>query len=160
MDLVNKDFVRLSKTDILVMLANEDKVINDDLTKILKAILKYENGKTFISDIYVNKNSVYLSNVINKYGLIIKRQTLANALIYAMCEDNMDVANQIKKDINVEYVEAEQLGDTLSYVLEHSLDINEVFGNEKSRLIFDDQKQELIESTFTNYSKENSDIKR
>ena len=145
MELVNFEYIKIEKIDIFNELLNYSEANNDYMKnyfqKLLDTILKYEKeSKKFIKDIYLHRSDFTIKEVRN---MPIKRQTVINAYVYANIYNDVFWKDEIGNYILKKEVTLDELFNTVNYILEHSIDINEYFDGEIPRYIYNSQEDKI-----------------
>lgn len=73
----------------------------------------------------------------------LTRNSIFNATLFAINENNLDVAEKLKEYFSKDKIYKEEMSDLFSYVLEHNIDMNEYFNGERQKLIYTDSDCKL-----------------
>ena len=141
MELVTRNYIKATKTDIFNMLIkySYDKALECDLKNILKLILDYEQANNYnsVCEFYINKSNKFFQRIIQiiyNNNLPIKRQSIINASVYALYNNEIDIAKKLTKYFSYNEINPLYLNELKDYVLDHSLNINEYFNGENDKL--------------------------
>ena len=144
MELVNKKYIKIDRFDIfgeqLKATEQNDKQKSIYFGKLIRSLLDYEKEeKKFIKSIYINNESNFVKKHVNFDEVIIKRQTIINAILLLMIKNETDIALKLKTFLHKDKIFISELGDMLHYVLDHNVDINEYFNGEQAKIIYNEQ---------------------
>lgn len=156
MKFISKFYVKINKQDLL------DKKINNQVSpaveSLLSAIESYERESFELVDcFYLSVVSKYYNKLLDVFYLTIEKQSITNAFLYALCMSESEKALKLAPFISQNEVDYKDLGPLLNYVLDHSLDFDELLDGEQEKLIFDDEtdsfKKGFIHNGFNNQKK-------
>ncbi len=140
MDLINNNFVRISRSDmfnILLKMSNDD--VFEETRVLLLKLLSYEaSNDEYAHDIYFSVDSKFVKTLVGHYPLCIKRQTLLNSCFHAARLNEYDILFKLGMLLPMFEVPLDNMGDLSDFVLTHSINPNEYFDGEKDRIIYDD----------------------
>jgi hypothetical protein len=82
MELVNNDFAKVDKVDLLYLTTDDSsKGVAD---KLLKDVLQYEKeNNTYVGEFYLSTDGLYYHDLNNVNKFMVSRKSLLNALNYA-----------------------------------------------------------------------------
>ncbi|MBP3766090.1 MAG: hypothetical protein J6G98_02810 [Bacilli bacterium] len=136
MELVNKDYVYLSKFDIFDNMnkAFEKKELDmyNYFQNLTDNLFRYEKYNKFVDSLYIPVSEI--SNI----KVLISRQTILNAYLYSNINKDFLISTDLEKFLSKRYISCEELGSLSDYVLMHGMDINEYYDGEIKRLIYMD----------------------
>ena len=137
MELVNNDFAKVDKVDLLYLTTDDSsKGVAD---KLLKDVLQYEKeNNTYVGEFYLSTDSLYYHNLNNVNKFMVSRKSLLNALNYAGYTLAWDVILKLQPFISKKQVFLEELGNLSDFVMNHSMDFNEFCDGQEKKLIFDE----------------------
>lgn len=144
MELINNEYIKLDRLDIfggqIEAFEENNKQKSKYYSNLIALLFDYEEvQKKFLKSIYINKESSLVKKYINFDNIVITRQTIINALLLAMINDETDIALNLQPFLKKNKIFINDLGDLLNYVLEHSIDINEYFNGEQVKIIYNEQ---------------------
>lgn len=150
MELINNKYVKFSNFDLCYQQVKGSEIGDESreiyFNKIMMVLLDYQRAKkNHISYIYINKDNFYIQQILEKSEIMISRQTVLNALVFATFNNDIDIMRQLSLLISKKKFLPKELGNLLDYVLSHSMDINEYFDGEEPRIIYNDQENRLEE---------------
>lgn len=93
-----------------------------------------EHRERKIEDIYVRIDSLKEPDILNVSNFPISK-SLLNAILYASFVGDIETIQKLSVLMHEKEVMPSELGDMLSYVLEHSVDFNEWLNGECERFI-------------------------
>ena len=137
MELVNKDFAKVDKVDLLYLTTDDSsKGVAD---KLLKDVLQYEKeNNTYVGEFYLSTDGLYYHDLNNVNKFMVSRKSLLNALNYAGYTLAWDVILKLQPFISKKQVFLEELGNLSDFVMDHSMDFNEFCDGQEEKLIFDE----------------------
>lgn len=154
MELINKEYIKIDKSDLFLeqvrASSNGNKFNLKFFQDLTRTIYDYEkkNHRT-INELYIKTDSPCYKELSKTIQFTIKRQTIINAMIFAIMNNQTNIALQLKEYIKQNEIVPNQLGNLSDYVLINSKNINEVFNGEKDKFIYNDTKNEIeIGKTF------------
>lgn len=143
MELVNKKYIKLDKFDVYGRLVKSTGK-EEYSANLIRLMFDFEKEKKyFIREFYLDKNSKKINKLIDVNNLPIKRDIIRNAIIFAILSNNFDIAEKLKKFLFEIQVYPYELGDLLDYVLENSIDINEYYNGEMTKIIYNENLNEI-----------------
>lgn len=144
MELVNKEFAKLDKIDLICLMSDES---NNVVSGLLNTIIQYETiNNNYVGEFYINTNGIYFNELNNIHKFMISRNSLLNAFIYAGYNHDLEELFKLNNYISSKYVSLEELGNLSDYVLCHSIDFDEYCDGEKEKLIFDEVSNTFIKN--------------
>lgn len=145
MELINNNFIKLSKFDILLEIQNSENIVKlNFFQRLLHVILEYERvQKEFVDFVYISIKDLSSLNIFNLNQIPLTRNSIFNATLFAINENNLDVAQKLKEYFSKEKIYKEEMPELFSYVLEHNIDMNEYFSGERQKLIYSDSDCKL-----------------
>lgn len=137
MELVNNDFAKVDKVDLLYLTTDDSsKGVAD---KLLKDVLQYEKeNNTYVGEFYLSTDGLYYHDLNNVNKFMVSRKSLLNALNYAGYTLAWDVILKLQPFISKKQVFLEELGNLSDFVMDHSMDFNEFCDGQEKKLIFDE----------------------
>lgn len=137
MELVNNDFAKVDKVDLLYLTTDDSsKGVAD---KLLKDVLQYEKeNNTYVGEFYLSTDGLYYHDLNNVNKFMVSRKSLLNALNYAGYTLAWDVILKLQPFISKKKVFLEELGNLSDFVMDHSMDFNEFCDGQEKKLIFDE----------------------
>lgn len=137
MELVNNDFAKVDKVDLLYLTTDDSsKGVAD---KLLKDVLQYEKeNNTYVGEFYLSTDGLYYHDLNNVNKFMVSRKSLLNALNYAGYTLAWDVILKLQPFISKKQVFLEELGNLSDFVMAHSMDFNEFCDGQEEKLIFDE----------------------
>lgn len=165
MNLINKEYIKIDKlgifSEILSASDKEDKEKLIFFQKLLHTVMDYKKeNKHNTETIYIRISDLKEPEILKISEIPIERQTILNSILYATFNNDTDMIKKlISKTIMKNEVLPNELGDTLDYVLAHSIDMNEYITGENERLIYSDKKNKLEKGYIYNL-KENKNYKK
>lgn len=137
MELVNNDFAKVDKVDLLYLTTDDSsKGVAD---KLLKDVLQYEKeNNTYVGEFYLSTDGLYYHDLNNVNKFMVSRKSLLNALNYAGYTLAWDVILKLQPFISKKQVFLEELGNLSDFVMNHSMDFNEFCDGQEKKLIFDE----------------------
>ena len=137
MELVNNDFAKVDKVDLLYLTTDDSsKGVAD---KLLKDVLQYEKeNNTYVGEFYLSTDGLYYHDLNNVNKFMVSRKSLLNALNYAGYTLAWDVILKLQPFISKKQVFLEELGNLSYFVMDHSMDFNEFCDGQEEKLIFDE----------------------
>lgn len=148
MEIINKEYVKIDKSDLFieqVRASSNDNKFNlkffQDLTRTIYDYEK-ENHKT-INELYIKTDSPCYKELSKTIQFSIERQTIINAIIFAIINNQTNIALQLKEYIKQNRIFPSQLGSLSDYVLTDAMNTNELFNGEKDKFIYNDIKNEI-----------------
>ena len=144
MELINREYIKIDRFDIfgeqLKATEQNDKQKSIYFSKLIRLLFDYEKEeKKFIKSIYINNESNFVKKHVNFEEVIIKRQTIINAILLLMIKNETYIALKLKTFLHKDKIFISELGDMLHYVLDHNVDINECFNGEQAKIIYNEQ---------------------
>lgn len=138
MELVNNDFAKVDKVDLLYLTTDDSsKGVAD---KLLKDVLQYEKeNNTYVGEFYLSTDGLYYHDLNNVNKFMVSRKSLLNALNYAGYTLAWDVILKLQPFISKKQVFLEELGNLSDFVMDHSMDFNEFCDGQEEKLIFDEK---------------------
>ncbi|MBQ7141287.1 MAG: hypothetical protein IJO32_07290 [Bacilli bacterium] len=154
MELINKEYAKIDKIDLFieqVRASSNDNKFNlkffQDLTRTMYDYEK-ENHKT-INELYIKTDSPCYKELSKTILFPIERQTIINAMIFAIMNNQTNIALQLKEYIKQNRIFPSQLGSLSDYVLTNGMNTNELFNGEKDKFIYNTIKNKIeIEKIF------------
>lgn len=160
MELVNKNYVKMTEFNIFhEMIKASDKKDEEKyefLQKLLQVVMKFKNnGRRHVEEFYVDIK--YFPNETFE----ITRNTIMNALAYATINGDFDMIKEfpvlLYKDFhtipaNYEETYAENTKETLGYILNHSISIEEYLDGEKERFVFNPETNSIEKDYIYNHN--------
>ena len=144
MELINSQYVRLDELDIFTGLLKASENGNDNMYNFfynLKGLKgEYQKNNYYMEEIFIHIDDL---KAYEKLNLKISRQSLLNACFFALINNDISRALQLRELFSKSKIEITELGDLKDYVLEHTLNISEYYNGEKERIIYNSQKNEL-----------------
>ena len=160
MYLVNEEYIEINEFGIFTEIVrasdkNDFKRVKF-FEQLLQIVLNYKKkNKRNIETIYIRISDLKEPEMLKISEIPIERQVILNALLYAAFENDIDMIKEISSlSIGKNELLSNELGNTLNYILCHSIDMNEYLTNEKERIIYNERLKEL-ETGYIYQSKEN-----
>lgn len=152
MKLANSQYIKLDKFSIFSELVKATDEKNNAkmmfFKKLLQTITKYEKErKQSIDTIYISLTDLRDSEIFKILELSIERQLLLNATIFAMYNGDIEIAKNLTSFFSEREVHTNELGELSSYVLEHSINMDEFIEGERERIIYN-KKENKIENGY------------
>ena len=138
MELVNKEFAKLDKVDLLCI-ASEKSSKSVAINNLLNFLVQYEKtSDDYVGEFYISTSGSYYGelNAISK--ATISRKSLLNSFLYAGYNLDWGVMLKLQPFISKKQVFSEELGALSDYVMDHSMDFNEFCDGQQEKLIFDE----------------------
>jgi len=148
MEIINKEYVKIDKRDLFieqVRASSDDNKFNLNFFQNLTRIIydyERENHRT-INELYIKTNSLCYKELSKTIQFPIERQTIINAIVFAIINNEINIALQLKKYIKQNRIFPSQLEKLLDYVLINGINTNEFFNGEKDKFIYNDTKNEI-----------------
>lgn len=146
MELINKDYIKIDKSDLFIeqvrASSNGNKFNLKFFQDLTRTIYDYEkeNHRT-INELYIKTNSPCYKELSKTIQISIERQTIINAMIFAIMNNQTNIALQLKEYIKQNRIFPSQLGSLSDYVLTNGMNTNELFNGEKDKFIYNDIKK-------------------
>lgn len=159
MELVNKKYVKLSRFDVfkeqITALESKDKSKQIYFQKLGQVLMDYEkDNKIHVKDIYISRDSFYVQKNLNSERAFITRNSLINALLIAMINNENDIAIKLSNFLSKTKILSTELGDLLNFILDNNIDINEYYWGEEDKIIYNDVENKIEEGhIYTNENK-------
>lgn len=147
MELVNKKYVKMNKSDIFLQLVragateevqNVEKV--NFFQNLLNVVMAYERSgkhRIYLSDFYLKIDDIDIKDTE------ITRDTIVNALVYASITSDYSMVEKIKPYLYKKSYVVSIGNDILDYILEHGISIDELIDGENEKLIFNSNTNSL-----------------
>lgn len=147
MELVNKKYVKMNKSDIFLQLVragateevqNVEKV--NFFQNLLNVVMDYERSgkhRIYLSDFYLKIDDIDIKDTE------ITRETILNALVYASIINDYSMVEKIKPYLYKKSYVVSIGNDILDYILEHGISIDELIDGENEKLIFNSNTNSL-----------------
>lgn len=147
MELINNNFIKLSKIDIFLEIQNQENIAKlNFFQRLLNVILEYERlEKVKFDYIYMSIKDLLDLNILDLNKIPITRNSLFNATLFAIYSGEVEVAQKLRKYFYKDKIYKEEIPDLFNYVLEHSIDMNEYFNGERKRLVYSNTNNKLEE---------------
>lgn len=147
MELINNNFIKLSKIDIFLEIQNQENIaILNFFQRLLNVILEYERlEKVKFDYIYMSIKDLLDLNILDLNKIPITRNNLFNATLFAIYSGEVEVAQKLRKYFYKDKIYKDEIPDLFNYVLEHSIDMNEYFNGERKRLVYSNTNNKLEE---------------
>ena len=147
MELINNNFIKLSKIDIFLEIQNQENIAKlNFFQRLLNVILEYERlEKVKFDYIYMSIKDLLDLNILDLNKIPITRNSLFNATLFAIYSGEVEVAQKLQKYFYKDNIYKEEIPDLFNYVLEHSIDMNEYFNGERKRLVYSNTNNKLEE---------------
>lgn len=147
MELINNNFIKLSKIDIFLEIQNQENIAKlNFFQRLLNVILEYERlEKVKFDYIYMSIKDLLDLNILDLNKILITRNSLFNATLFAIYSDEVEVAQKLRKYFYKDKIYEEEIPYLFNYVLEHSIDMNEYFNGERKRLVYSNTNNKLEE---------------
>lgn len=160
MELINNNFIKLSKIDIFLEIQNQENIAKlNFFQRLLNVILEYERlEKVKVDYIYISIKNLLDLNILDLNKIPITRNILFNATLFAIYSGEVEVAQKLRKYFYKDKIYKEEIPDLFNYVLEHSIDMNEYFNGERKRLVYSNTNNKLEEEYI--YTLDNLGVKR
>lgn len=142
MEIVNSEYIKFYRFDLFHEIVKADFETNKRTKKffenVVKSVLQYDREQkgNLVDIIYIKIDSLKDYGIINLSNVPISRQCLLNAMLYAVYSGDIVKLQVLSVLMEMEEIMPNQLGDMLSYVLEHSMDFNERMDGECERYIY------------------------
>ena len=147
MELVNKKYVKMNKSDIFLQLVRAgatEEVQNIEkvnfFQNLLNVVMDYERSgkyRIYLSDFYLKIDDVDIKDTE------ITRDTIVNALVYASITSDYSMVEKIKPYLYKKSYVVSIGNDILDYILEHGIGIDELIDGENEKLIFNSNTNSL-----------------
>ena len=121
MEIINKEYVKIDKSDLFieqVRASSDDNKFNLNFFQNLTRIIydyERENHRT-INELYIKTNSLCYKELSKTIQFPIERQTIINAIVFAIINNEINIALQLKKYIKQNRIFPSQLEKLLDYV--------------------------------------------
>lgn len=142
MELITSKYIKMSKFDLFtqIVAAQDEKKYKKlkFFRKLVNSVMEYEREKkrTVIDYIYVSVDCLKDFGILDVSNLPISRQSVLNAILFATFAGDIEMVQKLSAFMNKTQNDPLELGDILSYVLKHSMDINEYMSIEQERYIY------------------------
>ena len=149
MYLVNKNYIKIDMLDIFSALANEK---NEEMIKFFQKIQglvfdnknpDYRNGSYHKEGIYISIKDLINQNMFDISKLEIKRESIINASIIALYNDELETAQKLSFFFEKNSYTKQELGDLVDYVLENSMSILEYLYGISECFIYNEKKNNI-----------------
>lgn len=147
MELVNKKYVKMNKSDIFLQLVRAgatEEVQNIEkvnfFQNLLNVVMDYERSgkyRIYLSDFYLKIDDIDIKDTE------ITRDTIVNALVYASITSDYSMVEKIKPYLYKKSYVVSIGNDILDYILEHGIGIDELIDGENEKLIFNSNTNSL-----------------
>ena len=147
MELVNKKYVKMNKSDIFLQLVRAgatEEVQNIEkvnfVQNLLNVVMDYERSgkyRIYLSDFYLKIDDIDIKDTE------ITRDTIVNALVYASITSDYSMVEKIKPYLYKKSYVVSIGNDILDYILEHGIGIDELIDGENEKLIFNSNTNSL-----------------
>ena len=148
MEIINKEYVKIDKCDLFieqVRASTEDNKFNINFFQNLTRIIyDYEKkNHRSINELYIKTDSLCYKKLQKTIQFSIKRQTVINAIIFALLNNETNIALQLINHIKQDKIFPSQLDNLLDYVFINGMNTNDFFNGEKDKFIYNDTKNEI-----------------
>lgn len=148
MELANNQYIKLNKFDIIKEILKatdeEDNSKTIFFQNLLRTVMDYEKkNKLHIECFYIGINELQNQEFFKISEIPITRQTLLNAILIAIFNNDIDIAQKITSFIIKKELLPSELGDLLDYILNNSIDMKEYIDGEKERFIYNVQENKI-----------------
>ena len=148
MELINKEYVKIDKSDLFIEQVRAssygDKFNLSFFQNLTRLIYDYEKGSHItIDELYIKTDCLWYKERTKTKHMPIFRQTIINAIIYAMNNNETDIALQLKKFTIDNKTFPSELENLLDYVLINGMDTHEYYNGERKKFIYNDIKNEI-----------------
>lgn len=149
MHLINKNYIKIDIFDIFSVLANEKDI---NMIKFFQKIQKivfdnknpnYRNGAYHHEGIYISIKDLINQNIFDISKLKIERETIINASIIALYNDELETAQKLSFFFEKNSYTKQELGDLADYVLENSMSISEYLYGISECFIYNEKKNTI-----------------
>lgn len=147
MELVNKKYVKMNKSDIFLQLVRAGATEKEqDVKKVnffqnlLNVVMDYERtGKhrNYLEEFYLSIDDIDITDTE------VTRETIVNALVYASITNDYSMVEKIKPYLYKKRYVVSIGNDILDYILEHGINIDELIDGENEKLIFNSNTNSL-----------------
>ena len=147
MELINNNFIKLSKIDIFLEIQNQENIAKlNFFQRLLNVILEYERlEKVKFDYIYMSIKDLLDLNILDLNKIPITPNNLFKANLFSIYSGEVEVDQKIQKYFYKDKIYKEEIPDLFNYVLEHSIDMNEYFNGERKRLVYSNTNNKLEE---------------
>ena len=156
MELVNKKYVKMNKSDIFLQLVRAgatEEVQNIEkvnfFQNLLNVVMDYERSgkyRIYLSDFYLKIDDIDIKDTE------ITRDTIVNALVYASITSDYSMVEKIKPYLYKKSYVVSIGNEILDYILEHGISPEEFIDGESERLIYNSQTGTLEYGYIHNHS--------
>lgn len=140
MHLVNEHYIKLESkftisTEIVKANDSNDKRKLEFFQKLLNVIFDNEN-ENYNGGIYISIDNLCEPSIFDLSKLQITRETICNASLIALYNGDLEIAQKLSFFFERSSYTKEDLGYLSTYVLEHSMSINEYINEPKKEYIY------------------------
>lgn len=147
MHLVSKHYIKLDGkfdifTEIVKASDNGEKRKLEFFQKLLNIIFDNKN-KNYDGGIYINIDSLFVPNIFDLDKLQVTRETICNASLIALYNNELDIAQKLSFFFEKDSYNKEELGYLSTYILEHSMNIEEYLQEPRKEYIYNEDKESI-----------------
>ena len=149
MHLINKNYIKINVSDFFHVMAYEkNPTIIKFFQKIRRIVMdnenpSYRNGEYHQKGICVSISDLINQNIFDISKLKIKRESIINASIIALYNDELDIAQKLSFFFEKSSYTKEELGNLADYVLENSMSILEYLYGISESFIYKENKNKI-----------------
>ena len=165
MNLVNYEYLKLNRflifCEILDASDENDEKKQAFFQKIVRTIMDYEKtNRIHISDLYIKIADIENHKYFKTKEITIEREMILNAILFAAYNNDIEILKKLTI-IPIQKYELSQseLGESLDYILNHSIDLNEYISGEEERIVYN-IKENKLEKTYIFNHQENKSYQR
>ena len=156
MELINKQYIRLNEYEIFLEIVKASDEHNNEkvnfFEKLLETFMNYKKANRIhnIGYIYISINDLIHKDNLNIESIPITRETIMNAALYALYNNDVDIASRLSKFFERRETIPYELGELSDYVLTYGIDMSEYFNNKlfnrpSTHIIYNEIKNKLEE---------------
>ena len=149
MHLINKNYIKINVADFFHVMAHEkNPTIIKFFQKIQQIVMDnknpaYRNGEYHRKGIYVSISDLINQNIFDISKLKIARESIINASIIALYNDELDIAQKLSFFLEKSSYVVAELGDLADYVLENNMSISEYLYGMPESFIYKENKNKI-----------------
>lgn len=165
MNLVNHEYVKLSRFDIFLEIVEASEQNDDNklefFQEMYRTIMEYEKANRInINEFHIRIDDIDNHEFFKSKEITIEREIILNAILFAAYNNDIEILKQLTQiPINKYELSQDELGENLDYILTHSIDINEYIDGEEEQIIYN-VKENKIEKAYIFNSQKNKSYQR
>lgn len=149
MEIVNKKYIRVKKSDIFVQelpelydKSKERQLFFEDMVSSILNSLKDPEGKgrrgsfIYIDEVYIPIESIRKYDFFEEQEFYVTKSTVVNATLFALINGEIETVLSLMKFLLKDKTFVNELGECKDYVLEHNININDYLNEEREKYIY------------------------